>query len=56
MIQGEEDPKRHLKATAQPGGHAAGAGEYSKGLHVFGQKAIESIHKLLYRSHPVFSV
>lgn len=29
-IQGEEDLKHHLKATAQPGGHAARTGEYSK--------------------------
>lgn len=27
MIQGEEDPERLRKATAQPGGHAAGAGD-----------------------------
>lgn len=42
-IQGEEDPKHHLKATAQPGGHAAGAGEYSNCSHVLMQKPIENI-------------
>lgn len=30
MIQAGDDPKRHQKATAQPGGRAAVAGEYSK--------------------------
>lgn len=29
-IQGEENPKRHQKATAQPGGHAARVGDAGK--------------------------
>lgn len=30
MIQAGDDPKRHRKATAQPGGRAAVAGGYSR--------------------------
>lgn len=66
-IQGKKDPKRHLKATAQPGGHAAGAGEYSNVVFVCSGRrklkiyaniytaAIQSfLFELQYKSSPLF--